>query len=345
MVPVLQPRTPLVWPPIALSADGSSVYVQTISPTFLGIAMESLPSGAIVYRIRQEPPGYTGAQGGLGRGGVLVWTSTYSTHGGAAGAMTPVLEWSPRTGRVTKPGPAGSRGAPLSAPVFGLGGRLVAWETADGRRQEIVEANLVSGTARVVGTGRLGPPVFVGSALVWFTATGPDGRPGHLVAVNAAALPALRPVAVPVSVRAASDPVVTGSPGNWVPASSLIAVSGGAIAYVSSDLTKLYYSPSPSAPAKLVTRLSGPGATFTPGGLFVGPGYIAWETASAGSYLASTSSFAVKKVIDETRTWGLLDGSGNNVLVVTSPPSKKSHLLRYHLVSGSTISALRCARE
>jgi hypothetical protein len=91
-------------------------------------------------------------------------------------------------------------------------------------------------------------------------------------------------------------------------------------------------------------RLSA-GDTVSPGGLFVGPGFIGWETASAGAYLASTSSFAVRKVINGTSTWGLLYGSGNNVLVATSPPSKKSRLFHYHLVSGSTISALRCARE
>jgi hypothetical protein len=326
--------------PIALSADGSALYVQTTTPGFRGVAEESLRTGAILAKIQQLPPSYTSSQGGLGPADALVWTSTYATRG-EFGAMAPVWMWPPRSRVVITMEPARQNGTVLSAPVFSTGGNLAAWELADGRRQEIAEANLDTERTDVIARGRLGPPVFVGNALVWSSKSG--GQRAHLVAMNAATFPASQPIAVPAALRAATDPVVTGfgSSGPWVPAASLIASYGGATVYASASLTKLYYSPSPSQPARLLFRLRGD--FVSPGGLFAGPGYVGWHTADARGYLASTTSFAVTEVINGTTVWGQLFGLGKDVVAGTFAPTKAQHLTHYHLISGSTIAALRCA--
>ncbi len=333
--------------PIALARDGTALWVQTTAPGFHGIAEEDLQTGAIVAKIESLPADYTGAQGGLGVGGVLVWANTYPT-GSDLGAMTPVQMWSPRTG-VTTLEPTGQHRDSLSNPVFGPGDKLAAWEVADGSQQEIIEANLDTGVADVVAHGYLGAPVFVGNALVWSVSSEPSepsgSAPTHLVAVNAAEFPASQRIAVPVALRGFSEDVAYGygRAGPWQPAHSLIASYGGAVVYASADLLKLYYSPSPSQPARLVITLPSVGGTVSPDGIYLGPGYIGWNTASAGSYLASTSSFAVVRVINETTIWGSVQGLSSEVLVGTAPPTKKPHPTQYRLVSGSTIGALRCA--
>jgi hypothetical protein len=99
-----------VWP-LAVSADVSLVYAETTVPGFHGIVAESLATGAILTKIKALPASYTGAQGGLGPGGELIWTNTYSTHRGqGTPGTTPVRLWSPRTGRMTALEPAGQHG-------------------------------------------------------------------------------------------------------------------------------------------------------------------------------------------------------------------------------------------
>jgi hypothetical protein len=336
-------RQQSVWP-IAISRNGSALYTQTTTQGFTGIVEENLHTGAILATITPLPSSYTGSQGGIGPRNALVWTSTYPTHS-ELGSITPVQMWSPAVPSVTNLEPAGQNGAVLSTPVFSSpGNEFAAWEVADGSRQEIAEADLSTGVSDVIARGYLGPPVFVGDALVWSVASKPGGQQSTLVAANAAAFPATQPMPVPVSLRAASETVVTrfGQSGPWQPEPSLIASYGTAVVYASTDLTKLYYSPAASQPARLVLTLTG-GNTVSPGSLFAGPGYIGWGTAYATSYLASTSSFAVAPVVNGTTVWGDVQGFGNDVLVGTFKPTKKQHLTRFHLVSASTVKALRCA--
>jgi hypothetical protein len=330
--------------PIAISQNGATLYVLTTTQGFHGIAEESVHSGAILDRIMSLPSNYIGVQGGLGPGGALIWTSTYDTRS-EFGSLAPVRMWSPRTGSVTTLEPNGQHGAPLSPPALsGLGSNLAAWELADGRQQEIVEANLTTGVTDVIARGFLGPPVFVGTALVWSAASQRNGQQTHLVAVSAAVFPASQPIAVPPALSSFSQAVVYGygATGPWVPAASVIASYGDAVVYASPGLTKLYYSPSASQPARLVLTLTG-GNTVSPGSLFVGPGYAGWGTATAASYLTSTVSLAVLQVINGTTAWGGLQGLGDHIMVATFKPTKKPHLTKFHLVSGSTVGALKCA--
>jgi hypothetical protein len=332
--------------PIALSARGNALYVMTTTAGFHGIAEESLETGRVLREIQPLPRNYLSAAGGLGPAGTLVWSSTYSTHGGESGAMSPVQMWSPRTGQVVALEPAGQHGAVLSPPVFPSpgGSNLAAWEVADGSKQEIVEANLATGVAEPVGRGYLGPPVFVKDALVFAAASRPSGTQTHLVAVDTATFPASQRLAVPVSLRGFSEPAVYGygRTGPWAPPPGLIATYGAAVVYVSTGLTRLYYSPSPSQAARLLYTLTG-GNEVSPNSLEIGLGYIGWGTDAASSYLVSTLSYAVTEVINGSTVWGTLYGVGNDVVVSMSPPTKKAHLMRDYLVRGWTVAGLRCA--
>jgi hypothetical protein len=325
--------------PIALSRDGTVIYVQTTVPGFRGIAAESLATGEVLTRIQALPQNYSGSQGGLGPAGELVWTNSYSTPGDQSYGLTPVRSWSPRTGKLTTLEPAGQHGGALSAPAFSPGGKLAAWEQADGSTQEIVEANLAAGAVAVIARGHLGPPVFVGTTLAWPVADNPSGQPSHLVARNAALFPASQPIAVPRSLRGAGDGALMGSgpAGSWQLPISLIASNGTAVAYFSADLTELFYSSSPSQPARLLLRLTD--NAFAPGSLTLGYGYLGWSTASAAGSLAGTSVLAATEVVST----GSLFGNGAAVLVGRALPPKTSRRAAWHLVTASAIAAIRCA--
>jgi hypothetical protein len=325
--------------PIALSRDGTAIYVQTTVPGFHGIAVESVATGKVLTRIQALPQNYSSPQGGVGPAGELVWTNSYSTPGDQSYGLTAVRSWSPRTGKLTTLEPAGQHGDALSPPVFSPGDKLAAWEQADGSTQEIVEANLATEAVDVIARGHLGPPVFVGTALAWPVADDPSGQPSHLVAMDAVFFPASQLIAVPRSLRAAGDGALMGSgpAGSWPMPISLIASNGTAVAYFSADLTELFYSSSPSQPARLVLRLAG--NTFAPGALTLGYGYLGWSTASAASSLASTSSLAATEIV----SGGSLFGDGEGVLVAQALPPKTSRRAEWHLVTASAIAALRCA--
>jgi hypothetical protein len=330
-----------VWP-LGVSQDGSVVYAETTVGGFHGIAAENLATGAIVTKIKALPASYTGAHGGLGPNGDVIWSSTYNTHGGQGNAgMTPVELWSPRTGRITTLEPAGQHGGALSAPViFPATREFAAWEQQDGGKQEIVEADLASRATMVIATGYFGPPVFAGNALVWPVAGHKGGPAASLAARDATSFPARQRVAVPPSLRGAAQSTLMGSSGEgsyWPPV-GLIASDGQATAFISQNLTQLFFSPSPSVRARLVLPLNG-GNTFAAGAPVVGPGYLGWTINGVASYLASASSFAAARIT----TFGLEFSAGSRVFVMgysgvkTQPASNP-----FHLFTGSVVSSLKC---
>jgi len=313
--------------PIALSADGSTAYVLTTPDrNFHGIAAESVATGAIIRMIEVLPASDDGAIGGLAPDGDLIWFNVHSTYGGENSDTTAMQLWSPRTRTVTTLEPAGQHGGALSAPVF-FGG-LAAWEQADGSTREIVVANLRTGVANVIARGPVLAPVFVGDALLWPVGLPPAGRDSHLVAVRADRLPALVPVAVPPALRAAGH-------------ASLIASADGQTAYISADLTGLFYSRALAEPARLVLRLP-QGDTFGAGPPTLGPGYLGWMTAGAASYVASTSSLAAATLTDGRTTSGAVLAAGSFV-VATSSPDPKQGSWRLSVLSGATIERMTCA--
>jgi hypothetical protein len=338
VLPVSQQQSVSV---VALSPNHKVMYLMTTTGGYHGVAAESVATGAISEKITTQPPNWNGAEGGLGPHGEVVFTMTDSYDGSFA--ATEVVVWSPTSlpswmptrsfGQVV---PLGGSDA-LSAPVFaGPDHQLVAWESSgdgsvvdssDSPARQIVEVDLLTGAIEVVATGYVGAPVFVGSDLVWPVASSATG-PTHLVAVSASAIPARQRVAVPLPLRNAG-------------AATAIASSGGATLYASAGLTKLFYSPSPSQPARQVLQLPA-GNYLVPGGLAVGPGYLAWNTSAAASFVASAKSLAAARITDGSTSWGAVQGLGSDVLASRSAHPKSGPTSLY-LLSGSVIERLTCA--
>jgi hypothetical protein len=327
---------------IALSPNHATLYLLTTTGGFHGVAAENVATGAIAPNITPLPMASSvyAAQGGLGPGGDVVFTVTRSVAGGSRTSSVTIWSPTPVPASIAREhiaqsitiGITGQDTDALSTPVFGGGSnQLVAWEAPgakyDSPTHKIVEANLLTGVTDVVASGYVGAPVFVGTELVWPVA-GSATRPTHLVAVRASALPARQPVAVPLPLRTAGSATV-------------IASSGGATVYASAGLTKLFYSPSLSQPARQVLRLP-PGNYLTPGGLAVGPGYLAWNTSAAASYVASAKSLAAMRITDGSATWGGVQGLGSDVLASRSAHPKSGPRSLY-LLSGSVIDRLTCA--
>jgi hypothetical protein len=330
---------------IALSPNHKVMYLMTTTGGYHGVAAESVATGAISETITTQPPNWNGAQGGLGPHGELVFTMTDSYDGSVA--ATEVVVWSPtplpswmarrNSGQVVPLQMTNDDTDALSAPVFaGPDHQLVAWEASgpgpvvgsDSPTRQIVEADLLTGVTRMVATGYVGAPVFVGSDLVWPVASSATG-PTHLVAVSASAFPARQRVRLPLPLRTAGS-------------ATAIASSGGATLYASAGLTKLYYSPSVSQPASQVLQLP-VGSYLVPGGLAVGAGYLAWNTSAAASYVASAKSLAATRITDGSTSWGGVQSVGSNVLASRSAHPKSGPTSLY-LLSGSVIGGLTCVR-
>jgi hypothetical protein len=328
---------------IALSPNRALLYLMTTTAGFHGIAAESVATGAMAPNITPlpMPSSVNGAEGGLGPDGNVVFTVTQSGSGGSTASNVMVWSPTPLPTSIAREdiahwltiGMIGQATNALSAPVFGgRSSQLVAWEAPgakyDSPTHKIVEANLLTGVTDVVASGYVRAPVFVGGDLVWPVASSATG-PTHLVAVSASAFPVMQPFAVPLPLRKAGSATV-------------IASSSSATVYASASLTKLFYSSSLSQPARQVLRLP-PGSYLEPGGLAVGPGYLAWNVSTAASYVASAKSLAAIKITDGTATWGGVQGLGNDVLA-SRKAHPKSGPRSLYLLSGSVIDRLTCAQ-
>jgi hypothetical protein len=342
----LQRTLPLAGQVLALSPDGRAAYAAVDTSRFDGIVEENAATGAVIADIAALPASGEPTAGTLTGNGDLIWFTGNTTPTGATAGGTPMRLWSASTGAVTTLEPPGQRGVALSDPVLAQpGGTVAAWVQADGSRRAIVEANLSTGTTAVVATGYVGPPLFVGSSLVWAVADTARGLPKRLVARNAAAFPARQQTAVPPVLRGVSPTLLSGGWGSSLAwpgqtAVSLISSYGGTTAYFSASLTELFYSAAPSQPARMVLRLSG-GNSFSPNSLALGAGYLGWGTASAASYLASTRSLAAAAITNGSTVYGTVDESGDYV-IVTSTRTPKRGAGAVAAVSESVVAGLRC---
>jgi hypothetical protein len=175
--------------------------------------------------------------------------------------------------------------------------------------------------------------------LVWPVASHPRGPASGLAARNAGSFPALHQIAVPLQLRAAGHSSLMGSGGSWSPPVPLIASDGQAVAFFSQNLTQLFYSPSPSQPARLVLQLRG-GNTFAAGPPAVGDGYLGWTINGGASYLASAGSLAAARIT----TFGEEFSAGSRVFVMGWSGTKQQPARNpFHLFNGSVVSTLRCA--
>jgi hypothetical protein len=334
---------------IGLSPNHAVLYLLTTAVGFHGIAAESVATGTITEKIPPAAiPLNAIAVGGLGPDGQVVFAiGTPVSPGGPLPAgselWSNVIVWSPKPlpawmatkdiGQAVPIGIANQDTETLSPPVFsGTSHQLVAWEAPgadyNSPTRKIVEANLRTGVTDVIATGYVGAPVFVGTDLVWPVADSATG-PTHLVAVSASAFPARQRVSVPLPLRKAG-------------AATVIASSGGATLYASPGLTKLFYSPSLSQPARQALQLQA-GNYLAPGGLAVGPGYLAWNTSAGASYVASAKNLAAARITDGFATQGGVQGLGSDVLASRSAHPKTGPRSLY-LLSGSVIGGLTCAK-
>jgi len=308
--------------PLGVSADGRTGYVSAWTSAFAGVAALNLATGALRPIRPFGDPATDQADGALG-GRWLVWDETYSLQ--SLDAFT-VFGWDSVTGRVLRLGHSLSSAAgtpwpsPWHAPA--VSGDFAAWAQGYGPAGlvQIRLADLRTGAVTVIRQGHVQAPFFDGGLLVW-----PESdRPGSLTTLRAYNPAAGRLVGLPPVLRA-------------VHGTDFVATDGTRTAYLSPDLTELYYSPAPDRGARMVLRLPS-GVEFA--NLAMAPGALAWTTTQA-TYLASTSTGGYSRV---TRRYGFaVTGSGPAVLIADAPASEAAHpILPLHVVNPSAPGWPRC---
>jgi hypothetical protein len=310
--------------PIGISADGRTAYVSTWAAGFSGVAALNLASGRLRGIKSFADPATDQADGTFG-GRWLVWEETHSLQ--SLDDFT-IYAWDSVTGARRRLGHSlsGPGAVAWPSPWHGpaVSGDYAAWAQGygPGGAVEIALANLQTGQVRVIRRGHVQPPFFDGQLVVW-----PESdRPGAPTSLHALSLATGRPTALPVVLRA-------------VHGTEFVATDGIRTAYLSPDLTRLYYSPRPDQRARAVLRLPA-GADFAD--LAIEPGALAWTTTQA-TYLASTRTGAYSRV---TPGYGYATGSGPVVLITDAPGRKTVHpVLPLHVVDPARIAWPACPRN
>jgi len=296
---------------IPLGMAGSLAFVSAWTPGFSGVAALNLATGGL-RPIRSFPrPEKDQADGSAG-GRWVAWEQTVSLR---TLDKFIVYAFDSATGRLltlgrSLSGPGGvAWPSPWHPPA--VSGHYAAWAQGYGAGGEVEVrlADLATGRVRIVRQGHTQPPFFYRNLLVW-----PESdRPGAQTTLHAITLSTGRPAALPAVLRA-------------VHGTDVVVTDGTRTAYLSPDLTSLYYSPAPDQRARVVLTLPA-GAYFA--GLALGPGSLAWTT-TAATYLASTSTGAYAKV---TPRYGDAIASGPGVMISDPPSEKVSHpVLPLHIL-------------
>jgi hypothetical protein len=307
--------------PLGASSGGQTAYVSAWTPGFSGVAQLDLASGRL-RRIQAFADPATDQADGASDGRWLVWAETYSLT--SLDRFTIYAADGP-TGRVLRLGHSitGPGGVPWPSPWHppAVGGGYAAWAQGygPGGLVEVRLANLATGQVRTIRTGHTQPPFFDGSLVVW-----PESdAPGAQTILRAYSLRTGRLAQLPVALRAVhgTDDVVT---------------DGTRTAYLSPDLTELYFSPAQDEPAHLALRLP-LGQQFS--ALAMAPGLLAWSTTTA-TYLASTRTGAFVRV---TPQFGYATGSGSVVMVTDPPAQKQVHSpLPLHVIAAGAVGWPAC---
>ena len=307
--------------PLGVAGDGRQVYVSAWTPDFSGVGLLSLATGRL-RSIRPFGDPTTDQADGAADGRWLVWAQTYSLSSLDRFTM---YAFDSATGKLRRIGRsiAGPGGVPWPSPWHApaVSGHYAAWAQGYGAGGlvEIRLADLATGQVTTIRQGHVQPPLFDGNLVVW-----PESdAPGTQTTLRAYSLTARRLVPLPPALRA-------------VHGTEFVVSDGTRTAYLSPDLTRLYYSPRQDQPARLSLVLPG-GVDFA--GLVMAPGTLAWTTSQA-TYLASTRTGAFTKV---TRRYGYATGSGSVVLVTDAPSQKAVHpALPLHVVDPAGISWPKC---
>lgn len=307
--------------PLGMSADGKKAYVSAWAPGFSGVAALNLASGRMRKIQRFANPASDQADGSSD-GQWLVWEETYSL---ASLDDFTVYAWNSVTGRLLRLGHslAGPGGTPWPSPWHppAVSGSYAAWAQGygPGGEVEVRLADLATGKVRVIRLGHTQPPFFDGNLVVW-----PESdRPGAETALHALSLTTMRPAALPSVLRA-------------VRGTEFVVTDGTRTAYLSPDMTGLYYSPVQDEQAREVLRLPS-GDYFA--ALAMSPGTLAWTT-TAATYVASTKTGGYVQVTPE---YGDATGSGSAVLISDASSEKVAHpVLPMHVISPARISWPAC---
>jgi hypothetical protein len=306
---------------IPLGMNGQVAYVSAWTPAFSGVAALNLATGRLRRVQAFAHPGRDQADGSAD-GPWLAWEETVSLQ--SLDRFT-VYAWNSATGRLltlghSLSGPGGvAWPSPWHPPA--VSGDYAAWAQGYGPdgAVEVRLADLATGRVRIVRQGHTQPPFFDRDLLVW-----PESdRPGTLTTLRAVSLRTGRTAALPPVLRA-------------VRGTDVVVTDGTRTAYLSPDLTSLYYSPAQDQRARVVLRLPA-GDYFS--GLALGPGTLAWTT-TAATYLASTATGGYAKV---TRRYGDATGSEPGVMISDPPGEKVAHpVLPLHVVSPAGVRWPSC---
>jgi hypothetical protein len=307
--------------PLGVAAGGRKIFVAAWTPRFSGVGELSLTTGRI-RRIRAFSSPDADQADGVSDGRWLVWAQTYSLHNLDRFTM---YAWDSAAGRLRRIGRSltGPHGDPWPSPWHApaISGHYAAWTQGygPGGLVEIRLANLATGQVTTIRQGHVQPPLFDGDLVVW-----PESdRPNTLTTLRAYSLTARRLVPLPVALRA-------------VRGTEFVVSDGTRTAYLSPDLTRLYYSPREDQPARQALALPS-GVAFA--SLALAPGSLAWTTTRA-TYLASTKTGAFAKV---TPRYGYATGSSSVILVSDAPSIKQVHPpLPLHVVDPASISWPGC---
>lgn len=307
--------------PLGMSADGQTAFVSVWTRRFSGVAALNLTTGSMREIQRFADPASDQADGSSD-GRWLVWAETYSL---ASLDDFTVWAWDSATGRLLRLGHslAGPGGAPWPSPWHppAVSGGYAAWAQGygPGGEVEVRLADLATGAVRVIGLGHTQPPFFDGDLVVW-----PESdRPGAETALHALSLATMRPAALPPVLRA-------------VRGTEFVVTDGTRTAYLSPDMTGLYYSPAQDEPAREVLRL--PSSQYF-SSLAMSPGTLAW-TSTAATYVASTQTGGYVRVTPE---YGDATGSASAVLISDPSTEKVAHpVLPLHVLSPASVRWPSC---
>jgi hypothetical protein len=308
----------------AISPDGRLLYATVGNgdifsvPGFRGLEVINDRTWKVLARLRlPAKPDWAGPAQTAGPW--YVWIEYYSDTN--LDKFT-VHAWNTVTGQVRNIGssvPGWS--SPFQSPA--ASGNYAAWVAGDGPGpvDKVILANLSTGRERVVyqgrGYGHALEPFFDGNLLVWPQSDVAQGTT-TLTAIN---IRSAEPAVLPAALRG-------------VHAWNTIVTTGQQTAYIlGPNYDELYYSPSPSQPAKVVLRA--PLGTLDD--VKLGSGWLAWV--GNATYVASTRTGVYVQVTPE---FGDASGNGSDMVAIGDYGGKKAPPPPQHLLEFSKLAWPHC---
>lgn len=288
--------------PIALSADGSRMFVSTYGRDFSGVAELEVASGRLhPIHAYTHPDRYQA--GGAFDGRYLVWFEYHSLYG--LDDFT-AYSYDTRSGvvRVIGQPHIDAQGNPYPSPwqypVASAGYAAFALGVGAGGLTEVVGVELATGASKVLRRGHAQAPIMVATTVIWPESAAPgvestlravDVRTGKTVGLS----PVLRAVH--------GTPVLVGD--------------GTRFAYFDPSRHELFYSPAPGIAAKSVLRLK---EVEQFQGIGMAAHTLVWLTTEA-TYVADTRTGRYARLVNS----GGWYSSAGAVSIMEPPSVKMNH--------------------